>query len=114
MKTLVKILSLFLLTATNAMAQCPIDTSGLGEKNTYDGNLPNDHINADGARTLDDFVNAAANELFFTAVGADFIASSAGNIIFFRGYGGASNNASIPQLIFLATRAMKSASVSIR
>lgn len=62
-------------------AACAPDFSGLSGDNafaqststTYSG-LPNGYADATGARTTDDFVNAVANQLFFTPEGSRFLA----------------------------------------
>jgi hypothetical protein len=61
-------------------AVCAPDFSGLSGINAFDqssstsySGLPNGYVDATGARTTDDFVNAVANQMFFTPAGSRFL-----------------------------------------
>lgn len=64
-------LSLLLL-AEIVLADCPLDISGIDSANAFEENFEDDNLDGTGARSLDDFVNAAANSLFFTPQGLNF------------------------------------------
>jgi hypothetical protein len=60
-------------------AACAPDFSGLSGLNAFDqsstsySGLPDGYVDAAGARTTDDFVNAVANQVFFTPEGSQFL-----------------------------------------
>lgn len=69
-KKFVLLASLF-LSASIGWADCILDKTGIDRNDWED--LPNGYLDATGARTLDDFVNAAANQLFLTEQGSNIV-----------------------------------------
>lgn len=65
------LLAALVLSAGTGWAACSLDKTGI-ERNDWE-DLPNGFLDATGARTLDDFVNAAANQLFLTEQGSNII-----------------------------------------
>jgi hypothetical protein len=80
MKKVLTKIALFFGAVPVVWAICSPDFSGLSGINAYAqssspaySGLPDGHVDATGARTTEDFVNAVANQLFFTPEGGRFL-----------------------------------------
>lgn len=71
--TLILLASL-VFSAGTALATCNLDKTGTAGNAWAD--MPKGYLDATGARTLDDFVNAAANQIFLTGPGSEIMVTA--------------------------------------